>query len=297
MAPHLEQVDRIAASRQGRDQMTGGPIHPAVTRGGQEDGDARRHAHEGLAIQSSGSSSGAGLMPGCLDEDPVPDGELHHPEELPTTRSRGLACPHQLGDGLGPEPLLDAPIAGQGRADAGCRVAPQPITHGDMEPALGPIQMTGREPRARPILEQGLADAPTHLEPVRQGESELHQAMVEEGHPALQPEGHQHPVGLDQQIVRQRRDQIHVLAALQVRPILGGLPPGVAEGRLILPAGLNKPRPEQPSRPAIGPLSAGAKAPAARDGAGSWPSAPPSRAGSGDNRRRPRHRLPPRRPP
>ncbi len=71
-----------------------------------------------------------------------------------------------------------------------------------MEAALGSVQVTRRQVRLGPALEQQFPLAATLLQVVRERQAKLHDPVVEKRYPTLQCKPHQHPVGTHRKFKR-----------------------------------------------------------------------------------------------
>src|SRR5262249_47407057 len=158
----------------------------------------------------------------ALDEDPVPDRELHQPPD----RTRGIPSPlllaHQCRDALGPEPVPNHGMPYEMGPQLVEKRAPKPLADGHVEPALAAPQMLARQPTLAPTLQKYLALPGTDLERVRQGQAELHHPVIQKWHAAFETEGHHDPVDLDEQLIAEPRDEVDVLATGDVAPGGGG---------------------------------------------------------------------------
>ncbi len=99
----------------------------------------------------------------------MPDSELHEPEQLTPATLTALPRGDQRGNGVDSKPFADAMVFRQAPPDFLGHLSAQPVTDRDMEAALGPVQMTGRQARLGPALEQPFPLVTSDLERIRQG--------------------------------------------------------------------------------------------------------------------------------
>src|SRR5204862_1646133 len=134
-----------------------------------------------------------------VDEDAMPDRDLHQSPERPAGVAARLLLAHERGDAVGAEPAPDGGVPGQMRGELIEERAVEPQAHRDREAALPSPQMRWGKVALGPAPLEQLAVAEVDLERIGECQAELDDAMVDEWHPAFEAGGHQDAIRLDQE--------------------------------------------------------------------------------------------------
>src|SRR5262249_58572605 len=105
-----------------------------------------------------------GARHSALDEDAMPDCQLHEPPDCPARVTAHLLLPHERRHTLRDEPAADHRMARETCAQLVEEAAAEPLADRHVEASLPPPQVLGRQAALRPPLQEQLALTRTDLE-------------------------------------------------------------------------------------------------------------------------------------
>ena len=103
----------------------------------------------------------------------------------------------------------------ENRVDECPQFAAKPTVKWNSESPLAPSQDLTREEISDRCLQHPLTHEAPHVMPGREAQRDVEQLCVQEGRTDLEPVGHAHPVGLDQQVVEEIGAEVEIQQAIK----------------------------------------------------------------------------------